>query len=192
MSKKIMTLWMLAIVTACSETSQPEKKTPTIAGLTIEEAMVTKKEGVHFKRVALVVSDIDRSLKIYRDALGFEPNTISSSPLASFGHHIFGAPDNAEMRFVSLNSKQEMRTLALSEVKGVELTPTRTPPSPYSAVHVIEVLDINESITNIKKLGLKTSEFYAADYDGYSVKEQGFSDYDGHQIVLYELIPHEK
>ena len=137
-----------------------------------------------YKRVTLVVADIERSLSIYRDILGFTINSISESDADSYSYPVFKIPKEAKISFATLDSPSQERTLALTEVKGVEL------PNPNGVImyaSVIKVDDLKESILKIQALGLETTEATTDSNDQFTFLEQAFIDFDGHLIVLYEI-----
>lgn len=154
--------------------------------LTLEQQMVTRKAGVHFKRPALVVSDLDRSLTLYRDILGFEPNAIRETPAGSFSYTAFRIPEHAKQRFVTLNSRLEMRVMAILEVKGIDLP--SPPQNPFTVAHTIEVLDVESDMAKVIQAGHEVTESVIAAGEGYRYKEQALIDHDGHLVVLYELL----
>jgi catechol 2,3-dioxygenase-like lactoylglutathione lyase family enzyme len=144
--------------------------------------------SVMFKRMTLVVADMDRALKIYRDVLGFTLNApVSESSKDSYSYPVFRIPNEAKIRFATLDSKTQERTLALSEVTGIIL-PKPTPPMMTAAV--IRVQDMTATMEKIKALGLETTETRkSTSMDGkFSFVEQAFVDFDGHLIVLYQIL----
>lgn len=141
-----------------------------------------------FKRTTLVVADIERSLGIYRDILGFTLNApVSESSAESYSYPVFRIPKEAKIRFVTLDTKTQERTLALTEVTGV---PLPKPSQPLMSALVIRVPDIATTMQKIKALGLETTEPKTArSADGkFAFVEQAFVDYDGHLIVLYQML----
>jgi len=140
----------------------------------------------HFKRANLVVTDIERALTIYRDILGLEANAIGESSSASFSYPVFNFPATSKLRSVTLNEPGEARTLALTEVSG--MTPLRPPTAPHMTAHVIGVTALKEKIAMIKALGLETTHSKIAGGAEFEFIEQAFVDYDGHLIVLYEVL----
>ncbi|MCS7037920.1 MAG: VOC family protein [Saprospiraceae bacterium] len=141
-----------------------------------------------FKRTTLVVSNIERSLGIYRDILGFTLNApVSESSAESYSYPVFRIPKEAKIRFVTLDTKTQERTLALTEVTGV---PLPKPDQPIMSALVIRVPDIAATIQKIKALGLETTEPKTArSANGkFAFIEQAFVDYDGHLIVLYQML----
>lgn len=141
-----------------------------------------------FKRTTLVVADIERSLGIYRDILGFTLNVpVSESSAESYSYPVFRIPKEAKIRFVTLDTKTQERTLALTEVTGV---PLPKPGQPLMSALVVRVPDIAATMQQIKALGLETTEPKTArSADGkFAFIEQAFVDYDGHLIVLYQML----
>ncbi len=141
-----------------------------------------------FKRTTLVVSDIERSLDIYRDILGFTLNApVSESSAESYSYPVFRIPKEAKIRFVALDTKTQERTLALAEVTGV---PLPKPAQPLMSALVIRVPNIATTMQKVKALGLETTEPKTARAaDGkFAFIEQAFVDYDGHLVVLYQML----
>lgn len=137
-----------------------------------------------YKRVTLVVADIERSLSIYRDILGFRVNSIQDSADDSYSYPVFKIPKNAKIRFATLDSPTQERTIGFTEVKGYELP---KPGGIIMTASVIKVADLHEVIGKIKALGLETTEVETDSNDHFTFIEQAFIDFDGHLIVLYEI-----
>jgi len=151
-----------------------------------KKRMLSALEGTHFKRTNLLVSDLEKSLVIYRDILGFNVFKISDSSEDSYSYPVFKLPNEAKIKFCTLNSPDQVRTIALSQITGIEL------PTPSSAPHmsasVIRVKDLLGTMKKIKALGLSiTPAKIAEGSDGMTFMEQAFVDHDGHLIVLYEF-----
>lgn len=142
-------------------------------------------EGTHFKRTTLLIADIDQSLKIYRDILGFSVHHISESDEDSYSYPVFKIPKEAAIRFCTLDSPDQIRTLALTEVKGV---PLEKPITPHSSASVIRVKELPQVMEKIVDLGLEHTKVKRdTNSNGLTFIEQAFVDFDGHLIVLYEL-----
>ncbi len=144
--------------------------------------------SVLFKRTTLVVSNIERSLGIYRDVLGFTLNApVSESSSDSYSYPVFRIPAEAKIRFVTLDTKTQERTLALTEVTGI---PLPKPSQPLMSAAVIRVPNLAETMQKIQALGLETIEPKTVrSLDGqFAFIEQAFVDYDGHLIVLYQML----
>jgi catechol 2,3-dioxygenase-like lactoylglutathione lyase family enzyme len=142
---------------------------------------------LHLKRHNLVVADLDRSLAIYRDILGFSVARISESSAQSYSYPVFNIPAEATLRSATLNSDTEQRHFALTEVRGVPL------PRPDShgirmSTPVIQVRDFDTVLSALREAGLTivdpTTDIGA---DGRVFKELAFIDPDGHLVVLYQF-----
>ena len=153
-----------------------------------EEAAYT---GAHFKRVNFVVADMERSLEIYRDILGFDLDGISDSSNESYSYPVFKIDPEATIRFATLSAgSEQIRTMALTEIKGMELP---KPGRPYMTATVIRVDDLDAVFAELEALGLETVPGTVAGRPGeFQFKERAFVDFDGHLVVLYEILPNEK
>lgn len=148
-------------------------------------ASKTNKEVTYFKRVTLVVADIDRSLHVYRDILGFSVNSRKASTADSFSYPVFRIPEKAQISFATLDGPEQNRTIGLTEVKGVDLQKDN---GIHMTASVIKVVDLKSCIAKIQKLGLEVTKSKRVNKTNFSFIEQAFVDFDGHLIVLYELI----
>lgn len=144
-------------------------------------------DGAHFKRVTLVVADLDRSLAIYRDILGFEIDSISESGPDSYSYPVFKIDPAATIRFATLSAgTEQVRTLGLTEVKGIELP---GPSVPRRSATVIRTADIERDFARLEALGLETTEPKFVELtESYHFWERAFTDFDGHLIVLYQVV----
>lgn len=143
-------------------------------------------EGTHFKRTNLLISDLDKSLAIYRDILGFSIHKMSDSSEDSYSYPVFNIPKEAKLKFCTLDSPDQIRTIALTQITGIELP--KQPSVPRLSASVIRVKDLPDVIKKIAALGLETTEpKIAVGSDGNTFMEQAFVDFDGHLIVLYEF-----
>ena len=155
----------------------------TTAQLRPANAAETREVAV--KRVNLLVSDLDRSLAIYRDILGFRVFEISDSSPQSYSYAVFGIPAAAQLRFATLDSSTETRALALTEVKGVELP---VAPSFGTSSPVIRITRFDEVLVRLREAGLRVVEPRRSKTpEGREFSELGFTDPDGHVVVLYQL-----
>ncbi len=138
-----------------------------------------------YKRITLVVADIERSLQVYRDILGFQINSLTDSDDDSYSYPVFKIPKEARIRFATLDSPSQERTLGLTEVKGC---PLPSPQAPIMSASVIKVEKLSKVIEEIQALGLETTEPETDGNDQFTFLEQAFIDFDGHLIVLYEIL----
>jgi len=165
--------WLLVTVLAAAApaTAQPVGAAPAGA--------------VQIKRPNLVVGDLDRALRLYRDILGFKVFAVETSGPDSYSYPVFGFPRGARLRMATLSTDTEVRTLALTELQGASLPPA---PAPHRAAVVIEVRGIDRIAARISAEGLKTVPPKTSKTpEGLAFVEQAFVDFDGHLIVLYEM-----
>jgi len=139
-----------------------------------------------FKRINLCVADLERSLAIYRDILGFTVDYIKDSKDDSYSYPVFAFPKEAKLRFATLNSDTQERTLALTEVTGIELPKM---PVPRMVAAVINCPAFDEVLDKARAAGLEVIEpQHLPDLDGNPKgRESAFVDPDGHLIVIYVL-----
>lgn len=156
-----------------------ETNTPTSNSASLVE------NGVHFKRPCIAVADLERSLTIYRDLLGFKLVYVSEASPQSYLYSVFGFPENAKLKFAALSTEYEPRAIALTEVQGIELPP---PSKPRRLGLVIRVANLKQTIDKIRQLGLEVIEANSfSTSEELMFTEQGFCDYDGHLIILYQV-----
>lgn len=140
---------------------------------------------LHLKRPCLLVADLERSFAIYRDILGFKLIHMSEASSDSYLYTIFKLPNSAKLKFAAFDTEYEPRALALTEVKGIQLS---LPTAPYLTAMVIKVVKLKPTIAKIDQLGLeivKPNSFMTP--PNLYFTEQAFYDYDGHLIMLYEV-----
>src|SRR6188474_1929697 len=74
-------------------------------------------------RVNIAVADMDRSLAVYRDILGFTVDFMMPVRADSYMYDIFGVDRAAKMRIAFLSGGDDRKgTIGLTEVKGAALT----------------------------------------------------------------------
>ena len=140
----------------------------------------------HVKRPNLLVADLERSLEIYRDILGFDDAPIGTSATDSYSYPVFNIPREARMRYVYLGEPGEDRVLGLTEVSGVELPQPAN--RPYMSTVVIGVTGLDVIIERLDALGLDMTEPKVSGGTEFEFTEVAFVDPDGHLIVLYEVM----
>lgn len=139
--------------------------------------------SLHLKRPCLLVADLDRSLTLYRDCLGFRLDYVGEADADSYLYKVFQLPAEAQMRFAALSTEAEPRALALTEVKGVSLSK-----GGHRGATVIRIPALASILPQLKTLQLtaiEPSSFSAP--PNLRFTEQAFCDFDDHLIVLYEV-----
>ena len=165
--------------------TQSQAQNPTPNPTSSSNSASSAFDRIHLKRPCMAVADLERALSIYRDILGFRLDYLDDASPGSYLYPVFGFPENAKLKFAALSTESEPRSLALTEVKGIELPP---PTTPHRAAIVIQVPEVAPAIAKIRELGLpvvRESTFTAP--PNLRFTEQAFCDYDGHLIVLYDV-----
>lgn len=144
-----------------------------------------KPSSLHLKRPCLLVANLERSLTLYRDCLGFRLDYVGAADSDSYLYPVFQLPSEAQLRFAALSTAQEPRALALTEVKGV---PLPSPSVPHLGATVIRVPALASVLPQLACLGLspiRASSFTTP--PNLTFTEQAVCDFDGHLLVLYEV-----
>lgn len=142
--------------------------------------------GSYYKRQLYVVTDMERALTLWRDVLGLQLGAITTSGPNSYSREVFNIPAEAQMRFCTLSAgPTQVRTLALLEVKGVTLPPKTGIRTTGAVINANGRLA--EIIAKAQAMGLTVfSPRVLASVGQGDGTEQGFLDWDGNVIVLYE------
>jgi len=140
---------------------------------------------LRFQRANYVVQNIERSLVLYRDILGFEVAFIKESPEDSYSYPVFEIDSSIKMQFAVLSTEDQPRVMALTEVPDANRAPQ---PFPRRAAIVLETPRIDEIIAGCKKEGLHVyPEERLETHDGRIGRELGIVDLDGNLVVLYYI-----
>jgi catechol 2,3-dioxygenase-like lactoylglutathione lyase family enzyme len=172
--------------------------TPALAGCLIIDADTTLPpmpqvvaaaayDGPLVKRTALVVSNIDRSLTVYRDLLGFQLNSLTQSGPNSYSYEVFALPRDVPIRFATLNSgPDQQRSLALIESAGIDPYPADQPRPAALVINANGRFD--DILAGARAMGLTVIEPrpLISQTQGEGI-EGAFLDHDGHLIVIYQF-----
>ena len=159
------------------------------ASASVNAQEVDQYDGSFYKRQAIVVSDMERALTLYRDVLGFELHALTQSSADSYSYDVFNIPREATVRFATLDAGEtQIRTLALVEVTGVALEPQS---GVRRAAAVVNVNGRYEDVlAAVDEMGLDRAEPRALG-DPESERGQGvelgFTDWDGNLVVIYQF-----
>ena len=138
-----------------------------------------------FKRMNLIVSDLEQSLEIYRDVIGMEVFEIKDSEKGSYAYKVFNLPEDADMRYASLNIGSKTRGFSLTEVKNAELPSLDGIKMTTAVIQVKGLREIYDKIIDMNLYSTEIDEDTTP--EGITFAEFSFTDYDGHLVVLYEL-----
>lgn len=140
----------------------------------------------YLQRPCFRVQDIDRSLTIYRDLLGFTVEYVMVDDPDTYIREVFPIPEGIETRFATLSTPTQVRSLAMVEAKGIEVNP-----SPASSTVVIKVPSVDKTMAAAAEMGLRCAHIIEVgpnDGPGQGRKEAVFFDFDNNPVVVFELL----
>lgn len=147
--------------------------------------MTQKSAGVRFQRANFMVADLERALSFYCDILGMDVEFQHESPADSYSYPVFAIDRAANLRFAVLNAGEQSRVMALTEVRGVELSPI---PLPRRAAIVLDIDDIDGVVASSLAAGLKVyDEEKLITNDGREGREVAIVDHDGNLVLIYHI-----
>jgi catechol 2,3-dioxygenase-like lactoylglutathione lyase family enzyme/ketosteroid isomerase-like protein len=156
--------------------------------------LIAEAQVKQVKRPTLMVGDLERSLAVYRDILGFEVFKISGDekdPPPQAGEDLSNAYEYFSIdpkafnytRFATLNTPSQTRALGLIEIKGKLRQPV-----PRMSTVVLEVANVHRVARKLRARGLRVfPKSEAVTPEGVRFVELPFRDPDGHVIVMYHL-----
>ena len=139
---------------------------------------------LRFQRANFVVRNIEKSLELYRDVLGFELAFILDSPDDSYSYPVFEIDTDHKLRFAVLSTEEQVRVMALTEVPAdIEQVP-----HPRRAAIVLEVGDVDAVCAVARAAGCHVfDEEKLVTHDGRGGREVGIVDYDDNLVVIYKI-----
>ncbi|MDX2144840.1 MAG: VOC family protein [Rhodospirillaceae bacterium] len=138
------------------------------------------------KRVPIVVSDMEKSLKVYRDILGLTVESDNMMKPNAHDERVFNVPPGGLTRSVKFNIRpDQIRALGLFEVKDYKGKGS-------SGVHdhgvVFRVDRIDDIHAKLKAGGYRIIDFVdLLTAAGDKGRELAFLDPDGHLVLVYQL-----
>jgi catechol 2,3-dioxygenase-like lactoylglutathione lyase family enzyme len=143
---------------------------------------------MYLKRPALVVDNLDRSLAIYRDILGFKVQFTKESAADSYSYDVFNIPRHINMRFATLTADgPDVSIFGLIEAPGAR--PKLAPDAVRGSAVVIHLDDLDGARRLLRQRDDVTllPEFALTTQDGRKGREVAMIDPDGHAILLYHI-----
>jgi catechol 2,3-dioxygenase-like lactoylglutathione lyase family enzyme len=134
-------------------------------------------------RPNILVADMERALRVYRDILGFRVNFLLDA--LDVAPEMFGLPLDTKMRMAFISEgKGAFGSLALSEAQGVAIP---APQPPYPACIIIEVKEgrLAGILDQLRAEGLPVGTPYELSQPDRT--DVTISDHDGHRLTLFEL-----
>ena len=141
--------------------------------------------NVRFQRANYVVTDLERSLTLYRDILGLHVEFSKDSEPDSYSYGVFEIDRSKALGFAVLGTPTQPRVMALTEIRDAKLP---DPPLPRRAAIVLHIDDIDGVVGACRDAGLQVYlEDHLETNDGRTGREFGVVDFDGNLIVLYHI-----
>jgi catechol 2,3-dioxygenase-like lactoylglutathione lyase family enzyme len=134
-------------------------------------------------RPNILVSDMDKALRVYRDVIGFKVNFLLDA--LDVAHEMFGLPPDTKLRMAFISEgKGAFGSLALTEAKGVTL-PKRTPP--YQACIIIELREgrLPGVLERLRGEGCEVGRAYELEQPTRT--DVSVTDPFGNRLVLFEI-----
>ena len=145
---------------------------------------MARNDYLRFQRGNFIVGNIEKSLRLYRDVLGFELAFVKDSPDDSYSYPVFEIETSHKLRFAVLSTAEQVRVMALTEVTA-DLPAV---PHPRRAAIVLEVGDVDAVCEGARALGCQVyEEEELHTHDGRVGREVGIVDFDDNLIVIYKI-----
>jgi len=143
-------------------------------------------EPIVLKRVPIVVSDMDKSLKLYRDILGLTVESDNMMKPDAHDERVFNVGPGGLNRSVKFNlGPEQIRAVGLFEVKGYK---GKDPKAPHDHGIVFRVTRIDEIHAQAKAAGIRIVDFVdLTTNDGQKGRELTMLDPDGHLVLTYQI-----
>ena len=139
-------------------------------------------------RANILVADMERALRVYRDILGFRVDFLLDS--LGVATEMFGLPASAKLRMAFLSEgRGAFGSLALTEARGVAI-PRRGAPYPFCIIIEVREGRLGGILEQIKAEGLPVGQAYELQQPART--DVTVTDHDGHRVVLFELHPKKK
>lgn len=150
--------------------------------------MPKPRHDLQVHRPNILVGDLERSLRLYRDVLGFRVDfELDALDVAT---EMFGLPRDTPMRMAFISEgKGAFGSLALSEAKGVSI-PRNAAPYPFCVIIEVREGRLQPILAEVRELGLEVGQAFELDQPKRT--DVTITDPDGHRIVLFELHPKRK
>ena len=130
-----------------------------------------------------MVSDLNETVHLYRDILGFELGELKTDGVDSYVYSVFNIDPYVRPRHAVFHSATEQRALSVVEVPGVNFTPAQDALRP--AATLINANGRFDLIMDMLRAeGYTVFEPHELGENGI---EGGFLDRDGHLYALYEI-----
>ena len=140
-------------------------------------------DGAELRRWSAIVADLDETIYLYTDILGFELGDVTTDPKTSYVYEVFNISRDITTRHATFHAGDNKRVLSVVEVPGVNLP--KPPQHPRMSVTLLNAKGrFDEIYTRLVDEGYSTLKPHALGSRGIEV---GFIDKDGHLYAMYEF-----
>lgn len=149
-------------------------------------SFVAAADSIALKRVPIVVSDMERSLKLYRDILGLTVESDNMMKPNAHDERVFNVPPGGLKRSVKFNlGPDQIRAVGLFEVEGYK---GKDPKAPHDHGIVFRVTRIDDIHAKAKAAGIRIVDFVDLTTSaGEKGRELTMLDPDGHLVLVYQV-----
>ena len=149
--------------------------------------MPKPRHDLQFHRTNILVADMDRALRIYRDIIGFKVDFLMDA--LDVATEMFGLPETCKARMAFLSEGSgAFGSLALTEASGLDEL-SRPAQAPYPFCSIIEVREgrLQPILEQLRAEGCEVGTAYELQQPDRT--DVTITDHDGHRVVLFELHP---
>mgnify|MGYP003690108765 FL=1 len=86
-----------------------------------------KEEYVRFQRANYIVTNLEKSLKLYCNVLGMINQYEADAPNDSYSYDVFEIEKTNKIRWAVLGTPEQIRIMALTEIKDGKIKPIPNP-----------------------------------------------------------------
>ena len=139
-------------------------------------------QGAEFRRWSPIVSNLDETIHLYVDILGFELGSVTVDPKTSYVYEVFGIDTKIDTRHATFDAGDKKRVLSVVEVPGAKVQTSQLPR--MSVVLFNAKGRFDEIVRRLTIEGYKVLKPHKLGDKGIEI---GFMDNDGHLYAIYEF-----
>ena len=140
-------------------------------------------QGVQFRRWSPIVANVDETIYLYTEILGFTLSSLTVDEPDSYVFEVFNIPRDTKTRHATFDRGEQKRVLSVVEVPGV-----KSPSEPGDVRMSAVLLNADGHFDEIvAKLRAQNYQVLTPHRLGQSGIEIGFIDRDGHVYAMYQI-----
>ncbi len=157
-----------------------------LTALCVSTAATADDPSIILKRVPIVVSDMEKSLKLYRDILKLTVETDKKMKPDAHDEKVFNVPAGGMTRSVKFNiTPEQIRAVGLFEVKGYK---GKDPKGVHDHGIVFRTTRMDDILAQVKTGGYRIIDFVdLTTSGGEKGRELSMLDPDGHLVLVYQV-----